>query len=79
MASSFRGTRRVPLSVIRVRQGRYGRHALWMLLVSTALAALALFGALTWRAPELTWTQSQNADLPTGDRVPARQDESAAR
>ena len=43
----------IVLSSTRARQGRYGRHILWVLLVSTALAALALFAAWTWRAPDL--------------------------
>lgn len=36
------------LNAARARQGRLGRHVSWVLLVSTALAAMALFGALTW-------------------------------
>ena len=43
----------IVLSSTRARQGRYGRHVLWVLLVSTALAAIALFAAWTWRAPDL--------------------------
>jgi hypothetical protein len=41
------------LNSTRARQGRLGRHVFWVLLVSTILAALALFGAWTWRADEL--------------------------
>lgn len=40
------------LNATRARQGRIGVHMFWVLAVSTALAALALFGAWTWRAEE---------------------------
>ncbi len=40
------------ISATRARQGRMGRHLLWVLLVSTALAALALFGAWSLQAPQ---------------------------
>jgi len=41
------------LSATRARQGRFGRHMLWVLLFSTLLAALGLFAAWTWKAPAL--------------------------
>jgi hypothetical protein len=47
---------RTTLNATRARQGRYGRHVLWLLLVSTALAALALFAAWTWRSDDLAAT-----------------------
>ena len=53
MASDLRSPDHVVLSSTRARQGRWGRPVLWVLLVSTALAALALFSAWTWRAPDL--------------------------
>ena len=33
------------LNATRARQGRFGIHMFWVLAISTALAALALFGA----------------------------------
>lgn len=45
------------VSATRARQGRMGRHVLWVLLVSTALAALALFGAWTLHAPQWAGTR----------------------
>lgn len=57
MASPIRGQGHPVLNATRARQGRYGRHVLWVLLASTALAALALFGAWTWNAPDLSGEQ----------------------
>jgi hypothetical protein len=48
----------------RARQGRFGRHMFWVLLVSTALAAIALFGAWTWRADDLASAAPNNANQP---------------
>lgn len=64
MATFLRNPGRTVLSATRVRQGRYGRHVLWVLLASTALAALALFGAWTWRAPDLATTEQHNGRQP---------------
>lgn len=36
------------VAATRARQGRWGKHVLWVLIVSTALAALVLMG--TWGA-----------------------------
>ncbi|WP_082532122.1 MULTISPECIES: hypothetical protein [unclassified Phenylobacterium] len=47
-----RYTSRPGLNATRARQGRFGVHMFWVLAVSTALAALALFGAWSWRAAE---------------------------
>lgn len=35
------------------RQGRWGRHVLWVLIASTVLAAAALFAAWGWRSGDL--------------------------
>lgn len=59
MALSSRFSER-SLGATRARQGRWGRHVLWVLLISTILAALALFGAWTWRADDLASTQVNN-------------------
>jgi hypothetical protein len=51
------------LNATRARQGRFGRHMFWVLLVSTTLAALALFAAWTWRAPQLARSNSDNGGM----------------
>lgn len=57
MADSSRPSDAHPtLNATRARQGRYGRHVLLLLLVSTALAALALFGSWFWRSDDLAAT-----------------------
>ena len=42
------------LNAIRARQGLYGRRVVWVLALGTLLAALGLFAAWTWQAPDLT-------------------------
>jgi hypothetical protein len=44
---------RQTLGATRARQGRFGRHMLWVLLFGTLLASIGLFAAWTWRAPDL--------------------------
>lgn len=68
------------LNATRARQGRWGRHIFWVLVISTVLAALALFGAWTYRAKDLaavevnngakTPAEAQRYDTP---QTPARQ------
>jgi hypothetical protein len=41
------------------RQGRYGKHVFWVLVVSTVLAAIALFFTWTWKAPALSDAQTK--------------------
>ena len=41
------------LAATPARQGRYGRHMFWVLVLGTALAAIGLVLAWTWRAPSL--------------------------
>ena len=53
-------------SATRARQGRFGRHIFWVLIVSTVLAALALFGAWSFRAQDLA-----AVDVNTGATTPA--------
>ncbi|MDG2521624.1 hypothetical protein P7B02_08720 [Caulobacter segnis] len=48
------------LNATRARQGRWGRHILWVLVISTALAALALFGSWGMRSNEYAALQEQN-------------------
>jgi hypothetical protein len=54
------------LNATRARQGRWGRHVFWVLVVSTVLAALALFGAWTYRAKDLAAVEVNN-----GAKTPA--------
>jgi len=46
MAYNDADTEHVEVPATDARQGRWGRHALWMLLASLALVVIALFG--TW-------------------------------
>ncbi len=39
------------LNATRARQGRYGRHMVWVLVFSTLLAGIGLLLAWTWKAP----------------------------
>ena len=50
MAVLSRNSDHTVLNATRARQGRLGRHVFWVLLVSTALAAMSLFGVWTWQA-----------------------------
>jgi hypothetical protein len=52
-----RDTDRPKLNATRARQGRWGRHVFWVLVFGTLLAALGLFAAWTWRAPDLAATE----------------------
>lgn len=52
------------LTASRARQGRLGRHVFWVLMVSTALAAMALFGAWTWQADNLSAVEVNNGKQP---------------
>jgi hypothetical protein len=48
------------LPATRARQGRWGRHVFWVLLVSTTLAAIALLAAWAWRSDDLAAVQPKN-------------------
>ncbi len=54
------------LNATRARQGRWGRQVFWVLIISTVLAALALFGAWTFRARDLAEVEVNN-----GAKTPA--------
>ena len=54
------------LNATRARQGRWGKHVFWVLIVSTVLAAIALFGAWTYRANDLAAVEVNN-----GAKTPA--------
>ena len=42
------------------RQGRWGRHVFWVLVISTALAVIALFSAWAFHSPGLTVANEQS-------------------
>jgi hypothetical protein len=48
------------LNATRARQGRYGKHVFWMLIISTVLAAIALFGAWSMRSGDLASVEHNN-------------------
>lgn len=54
------------VNATRARQGRFGRHIFWILVISTVLAALALFGAWSFRAGDLAAVEHN-----TGATTPA--------
>ena len=59
-------TRGPRLNATRARQGRWGRQVFWVLVISTVLAALALFGAWSFRARDLAAVEANN-----GAKTPA--------
>jgi len=48
------------LNATRARQGRIGRHMVWVLIFGTLLALIGLFLAWTWKAPSLASANSDN-------------------
>lgn len=42
------------VNATRARQGRWGRHVFWVLVISTVLAAAALFGAWGLRSGDIS-------------------------
>ena len=68
------------LNVTRARQGLSGRHIFWILVVSTVLAAVGLFGAWGMRAKDIASVEhnagvsnAQEAARYDTPQVPARQ------
>ena len=57
------------LEATEARQGRWGRHVFWVLVISTALAAAALFGSWAFHADELQ--VANNASTPTAAEAAA--------
>lgn len=55
------------LNATRARQGRYGQHIFWILVVSTVLAALALFGAWGFRSNDLASVEVNNGAKTTAE------------
>ena len=54
------------LNETRARQGRFGRHMFWVLVISTVLAAMGLVAAWAWRAPEFATANSGNGPAKSG-------------
>jgi hypothetical protein len=48
------------LNATRARQGRWGKHVFWVLIISTVLAAAALFGAWGLRSGDLAGVEHNN-------------------
>jgi hypothetical protein len=76
-ANQSRGPR---LNATRARQGRWGKHVFWVLVVSTILAAIALFGAWSFRANDLAAVEVNNGPATSAEvqaydtpQQPARQ------
>lgn len=57
-------TGRVRATATRVRQGRWGRHMIWVLLVSVILAAAGMVGIWTWRSGDFKSAQHKSAPTP---------------
>lgn len=51
----------VDLSATPARQGRYGKHMFWVLVISTLLAAVALAASWAFRSDDLASTEPNNA------------------
>jgi hypothetical protein len=69
------------LNATPARQGMRGRHVLWVLIISSLLAAMALFASWAMRSPDLAAVSPNNkatvADAQKSDAAPpnARQNE----
>ncbi len=65
MAYETHDTEEAPqvLKTTRARQGSWGRHIFWVLIISTVLAALALFGSFAFNAPALQGEGGQSRNL----------------
>jgi hypothetical protein len=52
------------LNVTRARQGRPGKPIVWVLGISTVLAAAVLFGAWAMRSNDFAAVEANNGDTP---------------
>lgn len=57
------------LGATRARQGRIGRHMIWVLLFGTLLAVIGLFAAWTWKAPALATSAAVNDKQPADSQA----------
>lgn len=64
MPISLRHPGRAVLNAARARRARLGRPVLWILLFSTALAALSLFGAWSTEASQAGASRSSALQTP---------------
>jgi hypothetical protein len=75
MAAIFKRFSRQPQSgevhidATDARQGRWGRHAFWMLVCSTVLAIAALFGSWMFRAGDLSAADATNTPTAAESRA----------
>ena len=68
------------LNATRARQGRWGKHVFWVLIISTVLAAIALFGAWSLRSGDLAGVEhskgaktTQEAERYSTPQTPVKQ------
>jgi len=68
MAQPGLETEKAPrVSATRARQGSWGRHILWVLIISTVLAAIALLGSLALNSGEMEGQGGQSRATVSGD------------
>ena len=60
---------RVRVPATRARQGRWGRHVLWVLIVSVMLSAVALVAVWLWLSGDLAGTEHRST--PTAHQAAA--------
>jgi hypothetical protein len=60
MALSTRSTTRPTVGVTRARQGRLGRHVLWILLAAMLLVVLGFLATWTWKSGDLASVEPNN-------------------
>jgi hypothetical protein len=60
MALSTRSTPRTTVGVTRARQGRLGRHVLWVLIATLLLVVLGFLATWTWKAGDLASVEPNN-------------------
>ncbi|HWW26592.1 MAG TPA: hypothetical protein VNZ85_11920 [Caulobacter sp.] len=68
------------INATRARQGRWGKHVFWVLVISTVLAAAALFGAWGLRSGDIarvehtrSATAAQEAEHYSTGQAPVKQ------
>ncbi|MDO8298009.1 MAG: hypothetical protein Q7T19_16420 [Caulobacter sp.] len=57
------------IEVTDARQGRWGRHMFWVLVASTILAVIALFGSWALSAGDLAEADAKNSPTAAEARV----------
>jgi hypothetical protein len=60
MALSTRSTDRPAVGATRARQGRLGKHVMWVLVFGLALTILGFFAAYAWKSDDLASTEPNN-------------------